>query len=113
MSDESILYREPTEAEVRLLKKLASSVPNLDQAWLEGVRVRTLSDGGMGSVQLAPAGFVKPERCFGSKASECQFTDADGVDVFITLNLDQDGQPFEMDVWKADFTPLIRVPESL
>jgi len=42
--------------------------------------------------------------------AEYQFTDADGVEVLISLNVDADGRPFELDVWKTDFSPLVRMP---
>jgi hypothetical protein len=113
MSVESTLYRKPTQAELRLLRRLASLAPNLEQGWVDGVRVCALNDGEMGSVVLAPGGVANSERRFGSKASECQFTDADGVEVLVTLNLDQDGCPFEMDIWKTNFAPLLKVPESI
>jgi len=42
--------------------------------------------------------------------AEAEFQDADGVALSITINVDQHGSLFEMDVWKVDFTPLIRLP---
>ena len=45
--------------------------------------------------------------------AEIQFTDTDGVEVLASLNLDQDGKPFELDVWKTDFNALIRIPDPL
>jgi hypothetical protein len=32
------------------------------------------------------------------------------VALSITINADQHGSLFEMDIWKVDFTPLIRLP---
>lgn len=48
---------------------------------------------------------------FGGQVAEYQFTDADGVEVLASLNVDQDGRPFELDMWKTDFSPLIRIPD--
>lgn len=45
-------------------------------------------------------------RKLGSGASECHFTDSDGVIVLLALNLDEAGQPFELDSWKVDFGKL-------
>src|ERR1041385_6082799 len=108
MSVES-LFREPTDGERRLLAHLALLAADVDPAWVEGVKVRPLSDGNLGSLQLAPRGALASEHRFGKKAAEYQFTDADGVLVLVALNLDQDGRPFELDVWKTDFSPLIRI----
>ncbi len=53
------------------------------------------------------------DRKFGRRASECQFTDEDGVEVLASLNLDQDGNLYELDIWKTDFGKLIRIPAQL
>jgi hypothetical protein len=39
-------------------------------------------------------------------------TSPDGVLVVATLNASVDGLPFELDIWKTDFTPLKRIPTS-
>ena len=73
------------------------------------LEVESLSDGGMGSFRIgAPEG-----RHFGGMASECYFQDSDGVLVLASLNLDQNGAPFEVDIWKVDFTPLQSWPTIL
>ena len=38
------------------------------------------------------------------------FTDEDGVKVIASLNVDSDGHLFELDIWKTDFSPLLRIP---
>ena len=48
---------------------------------------------------------------YGGEIAEAAFQDADGVPVSITLNVDKFGDLFEMDVFKADFSPLIRYPD--
>jgi|SRR6188768_332826 len=110
MSAESIQYREPSEPERRLLAAMARLVPEMDPGWLEGIKVRLMDDGGMGSLELVPQGTHVSQRRFGRKVAEYQFTDADGVEVLISLNVDADGRPFELDVWKTDFSPLVRMP---
>lgn len=67
--------------------------------------VEPTDDGGMGSLAFAPHG-----RRLGGTVSECQFTDADGVLVHAALNLDVDGRPLELDIWKVNFEPLVRWP---
>lgn len=68
--------------------------------------VEEMNDGRMGSLRFfGPAG-----RKFGEQVAEAEFQDEDGVVLSITINADQHGSLFEMDVWKVDFTPLIRLP---
>jgi hypothetical protein len=71
------------------------------------LRVKPMKDGGMGSLAISP---VDCNRKFGAVGSECHFIDLDGVPVSVSLNLDQHGAPFEIDVWKIDFSPLISWP---
>jgi hypothetical protein len=67
-----------------------------------GFLVEEMNDGEMGSLAFAPLG-----RKLGGSVSECQFWDSDGILVFAALNLDSDGQPLELDIWKVDFSPLV------
>ena len=72
---------------------------------LDAMQVEPMDDGGMGSLAIAPL-----KRLFGSCAAECHFYDQDGVLVLATLNLDSFGLPFEIDVWKVDFSQTLRWP---
>ena len=110
MSAESTHFREPSDPERSLLAFVAKLATEIDPRWVEGVKVRTMDDGGMGSLELAPPGGFGFPRRFGRKVAEYQFTDDDGVEVLVSLNLDSDGKPFELDVWKTDFSPLRRIP---
>lgn len=61
---------------------------------------------GMGTLR-----FSGPDnRKFGSCFAETEFTDADGVPVSAALNLDQFGEIFELDLFKADFSAVQRIP---
>ena len=71
--------------------------------------VEPMSDGGMGSLAFAP---VTKTRRFGRMAAECRFHDRDGVPVTAALNLDQDSAPLELDVFKVDFSVLLRWPTA-
>ena len=107
-------FRRPTADERRLLLELAR-IAHIDgpETWLDGLQVREMKDGGMGSLELAVA--AQGVIIFGgvvlSKAT-VQFADDDGVQVVATLNAHRDGVPFELDVWKTDFTPLKRIPTT-
>jgi hypothetical protein len=70
--------------------------------------VQDLSDGGMGSVRFADAALRR--RHFGREAAGAEYLDEDGVLVSIALNLDDNSDLFELDLWKADFSPLLRYP---
>lgn len=104
--------RRPTTGEMALIdflmKKAAIGVP---ADWKEQLRVIPMDDGGMGSLVLLPDGIVKREREFCRQASEFLFKDADNVDVLATLNVDTEGEPFELDIWKMDYSPLIKLPD--
>jgi hypothetical protein len=69
--------------------------------------VQPMADGGMGSFAFAPLG---TGRRFGSSPAECHFRDSDGVIVSASLYLDEQGAPYEVDVWKVDFSPLLKWP---
>lgn len=72
--------------------------------------VQDLSDGRMGSIRFANS--ISPNRGFGREAASAEYMDDDGVQVSITLNLDQEDGLFEVDFWKVDFSPLVRYPMS-
>ena len=78
-------------------------------ALIKSAELLPMNDGKMGSHQFQSH---KENRRLGSVAAECEFTDIDGVLVSAALILDEDGDPFEIDLWKADFTPLCRWPKS-
>jgi hypothetical protein len=66
-----------------------------------------MSDGGMGSLRSVN---TKPRRRFGSALGYAQFRDSDGILVLAALDADQDGDLFELDIWKVDVSSLQRIP---
>jgi len=99
---------------MRTLTENETSVPcllgkaaNLSVNW-STLLVEDLDDGGMGSFRIG----IRGNRKLGSVASECHFTDSDGVMVLLALNLDEAGQPFELDSWKVDFGRLVEFPSA-
>jgi hypothetical protein len=105
-------FREPSKAERMLLDLLAARWSDGPPGWVEQVRVREMDDGGMGSLRLAVSAGTDASQTFGRRAVEYEFTDADGIKVIASLNLDQDGAPFELDVWKVNFAPLTGRPNG-
>lgn len=86
----------------------------LGQANETGERLRAglvedMADGGMGGVRFLSRPGV--QRLFGRRAAEAKYVDADGVSVVISLNLDEQGDLFELDFWKSDFSPLRSYPD--
>jgi hypothetical protein len=66
-----------------------------------------MQDGGMGGIR-----FVRPDiRRFGRELTEAQYLDSDGVLVIISINADDQGDLFELDFWKVDFSPLKQYPK--
>ena len=71
------------------------------------LKVRDLSDGGMGSIEFFPES-LEPRRPEG--VVEADYMDSDGVPVSIAVNIDQYGKLFELDIWKVNFGPLRTYP---
>lgn len=65
----------------------------------------------MGSLRLLPNGQMNEDAVFGEQVSDFQFFDMDGVDVIASLNIDNLGNLFELDIWKTDFSKLIKLPD--
>ncbi|MFZ5637843.1 MAG: DUF6984 family protein [Pseudomonadota bacterium] len=108
-------FRKPTLDELRLIGFLIAKAEKFSPAeeWQHELRVQDMKDGGMGSLVIFRDERIREDRQFGGKISECQFEDADGTPVIASLNIDQNGDLFELDVWKTSFDRLIRIPESL
>ena len=111
MSDESIQFSQPSPAQHRLLGLAAQRWKGHSTQWTDDVLVAAMPDGGMGSLRLRLPNSPEEHQRFGGQVADFSFADADGVLVLVALNVDERGVPFELDVWKADFSPLQRVPE--
>ena len=104
--------RELREDELRVLRKMLSqtSIETEFEEQVASMKVQTMADGGMGSIRFYN-GRDRSPLDYGGQIAEAAFQDADGVPVSITLSVDTIGDLFEMDVFKADFSPLIRYPD--
>ena len=109
------MLRNPSPDELRLLDFLVCGAKCFvaPQEWQARMMVAEMNDSGMGSLRLFPEGSDVVDSHFGKRASACQFTDEDGVEVIASLNLDQRGSLYELDIWKTDFGKLIRIPQNL
>jgi hypothetical protein len=72
--------------------------------------VEPLNDGGMGSFRISlPQQYEDVQR--GKVGATARSDDADGVLLVATLYLNERSYPYEVDLWKADFSPTIELPE--
>ncbi|MEO8668772.1 MAG: hypothetical protein ABI399_09665 [Bauldia sp.] len=74
-----------------------------------GRLVQEMQDGGMRSLQFHSN---RPERRFGSIVAEGNFHDSDGTLVSVAVIIDTEGQIYELDIWKVDFSALIGIPAT-
>lgn len=70
-----------------------------------------IADGGMGSIRFIPEP-AKGVQVFGAEVARGSAHDIDGVLLSISVNVDQDGDLFELDIWKVDFSRLRRYPRA-
>jgi len=75
---------------------------------LNTLMVEEMDDGGMGSLRVVS----EENRVFLKDLAEVELYDQDGVLLFISVYLDNNNDFFELDVWKADYSPLIKFPDS-
>ncbi|EWH11391.1 hypothetical protein DS2_04430 [Catenovulum agarivorans DS-2] len=92
--------RKLTPKEAEIINKLVTLAKlKIDT---KNLLVRPLNDGGMGSLAL---GENYDKRMFGKQAAEFIFKDLDDTLISAALNLDLQGNLYELDLWKVDFSP--------
>src|SRR6185437_10003756 len=97
------LLRDLRDDELAIIRKMISR-SGLEKAYeeqLAKMKVQNMPDGGMGSLQFYN-GRPRSLGEYGGGIAEAAFRDANDVPVSITLNVDKDGELFELDVFKAD-----------
>jgi hypothetical protein len=75
---------------------------------LENLIVEEMTDGGMGSLRVVI--FGEDKRVYSRELAKVDLFDVDQIPIFISINLDADGNFFELDVFKGDFSPLKKFP---
>lgn len=95
--------------EIKMIEFLLKDLPEAEihLPRLKTLHVEELNDGGMGSLKFLSH---KLERKFGKELAVGQFHDEDDVQISIAINVDNFGEMYEVDVWKVDFSPLIKFP---
>ncbi|WP_411550329.1 DUF6984 family protein [Leptospira venezuelensis] len=103
-------FRKITSSERRLLLFLLtkSNIDAYKSLDLDKLNVQEMADGGMGSLVF---GTDNKERQFGKCIASISFHDKDGIEVSVSLNIDQYGDLYELDLWKVDFSGLKCIPE--
>ncbi|HEU0156519.1 MAG TPA: hypothetical protein VFQ82_10650 [Stellaceae bacterium] len=104
-------WRKLRKEEADLIVAIVRDSPRAEQVVrsLPRQRVKDMPDGGMGSLRFKAAD-DRVQR-FGKEIGEVLFTDQDGVMVSATVNIDDYGELFELDIWKTDSSPLQRYPQ--
>jgi hypothetical protein len=106
------LLRDLRDDELAVIRKMISrsGLEEELEEQLVRMKVQNMPDGGMGSLAFyngRPRSLLE----YGGEIAEAAFQDADGVPVSVMLYVDKDGELFELDVFKADGSPLIRYPD--
>ena len=96
--------RHPSKEELLIISYLSAKGNYPHSGWQDSLEVAEMTDG-MGSLLLIPKGQKNQNRLFGKEISEVQFHDADGMLVSVSLNIDQNGFLFELDVWREREAP--------
>jgi hypothetical protein len=95
--------------ESELLSALLKMLPEAGRPCVpDPVFAIDMKDGGMGSLRISDGS--NQARRMGREAVIAAYIDEDQVPVSISVNLDEDGNLFEIDIWKVDFSPLLRYP---
>jgi hypothetical protein len=111
------MLRNLTKREANLIELLAKRGSfHLPLGWNERTKIEPYEDGLNRLFTLHPKGFKEDKERGPAKPlkSDFVFHDKDGSAVSAFLYLDQQGELFELDLWKMDNdSPLIEIPECL
>ena len=97
-----VIIRKPTPEELKVIKFLVEKANYKKNDWEKELNVIEMPDG-MGSLLLIPEGQKMTNRMFKKQISDVLFKDIDGVDVIVSLNIDQEDFLYELDVWKMNY----------
>jgi uncharacterized protein DUF6984 len=104
--------RKPTPQEEKFLEFLIKTASvKFPKDWNDGLLVKPMNDDALGSLYLLPKGVTSIDREFCDEVSEYIFKDEDRREVIATLTIDKQGNLFELDIWKTDFSALKKFPD--
>lgn len=92
--------------ELEVIRHLLKIADDKIERYIPGF-VTEMADGGMGSLKFEG----NNERKYQTGLIGAKYIDKDEVAVFITLNLNDRNELFELDIWKTDFSKLIKFPK--
>ncbi len=97
------------EEEREVILKMLGMVPvDVRPTFKLQATVEDMDDGGMGSIRFPDESCLS--RKMGRELVTCEYIDEDQIPVLMSINLDEAGQLFELDIWKVSYKPLIRYP---
>lgn len=100
------MKRHPDKDIVEVVSALAEATSlKIDLDMFANSFIEDMNDGSMGSFRV-----IGNSKSMGRPAAECMYEDEDGQSVLISLYLDDEFNVKEVDFWKYDFSPLIRMP---
>jgi len=76
---------------------------------ISSLQIEAMDDGGMGSQKFSSA---SADSLYAGHAAEVTFLDTDGIEVSATLDVDQFGNLFELDLFKGNFSKLEKWPDK-
>lgn len=99
--------RRPTEKELTLISDILKRTANYSppEHWQDRLLVIPMCDGGMGSLKLCLDGHNQEGRKFKAQIGDLLLKDNDNIDVIVSLNIDDNDQLFELDIWKTNYEP--------
>ena len=77
---------------------------------LDNIKVMDMLESGMGSLYIISPLNKREDRKMNKAIVERQFNYIDGVPISVCINIDTEGNLFELDIWRVDFNPLINFP---
>ena len=106
-SQERLLRQEEKDLVRQLVERTQKGNEVLES--LHSIKVVDLSDGGMGSVRTGP---LNDEKRKAIPIASANYADSDDILISVQINCDESGRLLEIDIWKTDFSPVIRYPSS-
>lgn len=104
--------RQLKKEEIELIQYMLLGKPEMEYLLnnLSIYFVSEMDDGGMGSLKVESP--LKETRKYNGYIADIYLRDVDDIPLVITIYVDTDGDLYELDVWKADSTPLKEFPKS-
>jgi hypothetical protein len=98
------MQRQIRQEEKDLIAFMIAHLPEGKGNFVIPEQVNELADGGMGSLQINERGAHYKD------LTQMEYTDVDGQKALITLTENGNGELFDLDIWKVDFSTLKKFP---